>query len=195
MKKAVMGFLAMVLLLFAGTTSAFAAGSRWGQNLDNEACAAVCSYAGTGCHHGDRDGDGICDFAGTTCFYTHINRMTASTGSITSSDSVTMVTATVNDNAAIGTGEEAAASGSADADTAEAASTPVYANTPAGNRVACPNIGCDGICGNNGAACIDADGNGICDYYDARMQQQITTSWGHHGGGHHGGGHHRRACW
>ena len=92
MRKAVIGFLAMAILLFAGTTSAFAAGSRWGQSLDSEVQGAVCSYAGTGCHHGDRDGDGICDFAGTTCFYTHINRITTETGAIAANDSITTVT-------------------------------------------------------------------------------------------------------
>ena len=193
MKKAVIGFVAMAVLLFAGATSAFAAGSRWGQNLDCEVQGAVCSYAGSGCHHGDLDGDGICDLAGTTCFYGHRNILFSAAASRTSMNGAS------DDSVAVP--ETTAANDSEEADmTAEAAdNTTAYNNTPAYNGAACPSIGCDGICVNNGAPCVDADGNGICDHYDARMQQayagqQQTNSYGGHHGRHHGGGHHGR-CW
>lgn len=88
MKRALIGTLAGILLLTAGTVGAFAVGPRSGQTLGNRDgvcdhpsnCSftdtdgdGICDYDGTNCSTGtncffvDADGDGICDHAGTNC--------------------------------------------------------------------------------------------------------------------------------
>lgn len=63
MKKAAAGILA-VMVLAAGATSAFAAGSGHGRNYADANRDGICDYAESACRYLDADNDGVCDYCG-----------------------------------------------------------------------------------------------------------------------------------
>lgn len=64
MRKVFLGVLAAVIMLSAGTDTAFAAGPRGGRCFVDADGDGICDYAGSVYVCVDADGDGICDVCG-----------------------------------------------------------------------------------------------------------------------------------
>lgn len=64
-KKTLAGVLMVLMLLAAGSESAFAAGSGAGKNFTDANEDGICDYRDDGYRYSDADNDGICDHAGS----------------------------------------------------------------------------------------------------------------------------------
>ena len=64
-KKTLAGVLMVLMLLAAGSESAFAAGSGAGKNFTDANEDGICDYRDDGYNYADADNDGICDHAGS----------------------------------------------------------------------------------------------------------------------------------
>ena len=64
-KKTLAGVLMVLMLLAAGSVSAFAAGSGAGRNFTDANEDGICDYRDDGYCYADADNDGICDHAGS----------------------------------------------------------------------------------------------------------------------------------
>lgn len=64
MKKAVVGVIAAGMVLSIGATSAFAVGPGSGRNFTDQNGDGICDYGGSTCRYTDADNDGICDSCG-----------------------------------------------------------------------------------------------------------------------------------
>ena len=70
-KKTLAGVLMVLMLLAAGSESAFAAGSGAGKNFTDANEDGICDYRDDGYRYSDADNDGICDYRDAGCNYAY----------------------------------------------------------------------------------------------------------------------------